>query len=114
MAKPIYTLAKVRDKSKYYRFNQDHGYRTNEGRHLKHQVETLIHKGKLQKFVRKLKSYKWQQRDEKNRELETGGKKASIGEIRMISRGLVAGGSSKSLKKACAKEVNNIHSWFPP
>ena len=32
----------------------------------------------------------------------------------MILGGLVAGGSSKSLKKAYAREVNNIHSWFPP
>ena len=32
----------------------------------------------------------------------------------MILGGLVAEGSSKSLKKAYAREVNNIHSWFPP
>ena len=43
-----------------------------------------------------------------------GGNKAPIGEIRMISRGLVTRGSSKSLKKAYAREVNSIHSQFPP
>ena len=43
-----------------------------------------------------------------------GGNKAPIGEIRMISRGLIVGGSSKSLKKAYAKEVNSVHSRFPP
>ena len=32
----------------------------------------------------------------------------------MISRGLVARRSFKSLKKAYAKEVNSVHSWFPP
>ena len=32
----------------------------------------------------------------------------------MISGGLVAGGSSKSLKKTYAREVNSVHSWFPP
>ena len=40
--KPISTLVERRDKNKYYRFHQDHGYHTNECRHLKDQVETLI------------------------------------------------------------------------
>ena len=47
--------------------------------------------------------YGRQQRDEKERELETGGNKAPIGEIRMIFGGLVVGGSSKSLKKTCKR-----------
>ena len=40
--KPISTPVERKDKSKYYRFHQDHGHRTNECRHLKDQVETLI------------------------------------------------------------------------
>ena len=36
--------------------------------------------------------------------------KASIGEIRKISGGLVMKGSFNSLKKAYAREVNSIHS----
>ena len=58
--------------------------------------------------------YGRQQRDEKERELEMGGNKAPLEEIRMIFGGLVAGGSSKSLKKTYAREVNIVHSWFPP
>ena len=50
------------------------------------------------------------QKDEKDKEQEMGGKKAPIGEIRMITRALVTVGSSKSLKKAYAREVNNVHS----
>ena len=50
------------------------------------------------------------QKDEKDKEQEMGGKKAPIGEIRMITRELVTVGSSKSLKKAYAREVNNVHS----
>ena len=42
------------------------------------------------------------------------GNKAPIGEIRMISRELVTGGSFKSLKKVYAREVNSVHMWFPP
>ena len=112
--RPIYAPSEARDKSKYCRFHQDHEHRTNKCKHLKYQVETLILQGKLQKFVRKSKPYRRQQRDEKDREPETGGKKTSIGEIRTILGGLVARGSSKSLKKAYAREVNSVHSQLPP
>ena len=47
--KPISTPVERRDKNKYCRFQQDHGYCTDECRHLKEQVETLIRQGKLQK-----------------------------------------------------------------
>ena len=53
--------------------------------------------GKLQKFIRIMEPYRRQQRNEKEREPETRGNKAPVGEIRMNSRGLVVGGSSKSL-----------------
>ena len=112
--RPIHAPAEVRDKSKYCKFHQDHRHHTKKCRHQKDQVETLIRQGKLQKFVRRMESYRRQQRDKKEREPQTGGNKAPIGEIRMISGGLVARGSSKSLKKAYAREVNSIHSWFPP
>ena len=45
--RPIHAPAEVRDKGKYYRFHQDHGHCTDECRHLKDQVETLIRQGKL-------------------------------------------------------------------
>ena len=40
--KPISTPAERRDKNKYCRFHLDHRHRTDECRHLKDQVETLI------------------------------------------------------------------------
>ena len=110
--KPIYAPIEVSDKNKYCRFHQDHRHHTNECKHLKDKVETLIRQGKLQKFVWKMEPYWRQQKDEKDREQETEGMKASIGEIRMISGGLVMKGSFNSLKKAYAREVNSIHSWF--
>ena len=58
-------------------------------RHLKDQVETLIRQGKLQKFVHKTEPYRCQQKDKKDREQERRGKKTLVGEIRMISGGLV-------------------------
>ena len=45
--KPISTPAERRDKNKYCRIHQDHGHCTDECRHLKDQVETLIRQGKL-------------------------------------------------------------------
>ena len=44
--RPIYAPVEVKDKSKYYRFHQDHRHRIDECRHLKDQVETLIRQGK--------------------------------------------------------------------
>ncbi|GAV58708.1 hypothetical protein CFOL_v3_02241, partial [Cephalotus follicularis] len=36
---------------KYYRYHHDHGHDTEECRHLKNQIEDLIHKGYLRKYV---------------------------------------------------------------
>ena len=41
--RPIHVLVEVRDKRKCCKSHQDHDHRTNEFRHLKDQVETLIH-----------------------------------------------------------------------
>ena len=46
----------VRDKKKYYRFHKDHDHYTEDYRDLKEQIEELIRKGKLQKFVKKRES----------------------------------------------------------
>ena len=61
-----------------------------------------------------MEPYKRQQRNEKENKPKARGNKAPIGEIRMILRGLVAGGSSKSPTKAYAREVNSVHSQFLP
>ncbi|GAV60051.1 LOW QUALITY PROTEIN: hypothetical protein CFOL_v3_03582, partial [Cephalotus follicularis] len=36
---------------KYYRYHRDHGHHTEECRHLKNQIEDLIRKGHLRKYV---------------------------------------------------------------
>ena len=43
----------MRDKKKYCRFHKDHGHYTEDYRDLKEQIEELIQKGKLQRFVKK-------------------------------------------------------------
>ncbi|XP_075648686.1 uncharacterized protein LOC142619444 [Castanea sativa] len=54
--KPLHSSPSVQDKRKYCRFHKDHGHYTEDCRDLKEQIEELIQKGKLQKFVKKGKS----------------------------------------------------------
>ena len=112
--KPISTLIERRDKNKYCRFHQDHGHHIDEYRHLKNQVETLIWQGKLQKYVKKTEPYRYQQKDDKEKNRESGNSKPPAGEIKTISGGLMIGETLKSLKKAHEREINNVHSPLPP
>ena len=50
---PLHSSPNVRDKKKYCRFHRDHGHLTEECRDLKEQIEELIQKGKLQRYVKK-------------------------------------------------------------
>ena len=43
----------IRNKNKYFRFHKDHGHYMEDCRDLKEQIEELIRKGKLQKYVKK-------------------------------------------------------------
>jgi len=51
--KPLSLSLKWRDLKKYCRFHKDHGHYTNEYQDLKEQIEELVQRGKLQKFVKK-------------------------------------------------------------
>ena len=51
--KPLSSSSRTRDLKKYCRFHKDHGHYTDECRDLKEQIEELIQRGKLQKFVKK-------------------------------------------------------------
>ena len=70
--KPISTSLERRDKSKYCRFHQDHRHSTDEYRHLKDQVETLIQQGKLQKYIKKIEPHKYQRKDNQQNSGDTG------------------------------------------
>ena len=50
--RPLHSLPHIRDKNKYCRFHKDHGYYTEDCRDLNEQIEELIQKGKLQKYVK--------------------------------------------------------------
>ena len=53
MAQTIALVAQCHDKRKYCHFHKDHGHYKEDCRDLKEQIEELIRKGKLQKYVKK-------------------------------------------------------------
>ena len=65
--------------------------------------------GRLQKYIRKTEPYKYQWKDDQDRTLEVRDSKSLAGEIKAISRGLMASETLKSLKKAQRREIKNVH-----
>ena len=51
----------ARSKKKYCHFHRDYGHYTDKCKDLKEQIEELIKKGKLQKFVKKDTSRRYKQ-----------------------------------------------------
>ena len=51
--RPLHSSHNARNKNKYCRFHKDHGHYTEDCWDLKEQIEELIRKGKLQKYVKK-------------------------------------------------------------
>ena len=51
--RPLHSSPNVRDKRKYCRFHKDHEHYAKDCKDLKKQIEELIRKGKLQKFIKK-------------------------------------------------------------
>ena len=49
----IQTPIERRDKRKYYRFHRDYGHNTNECQTLKDEIETLIRRGYLSRYMAK-------------------------------------------------------------
>ncbi|XP_050256941.1 uncharacterized protein LOC126702314 [Quercus robur] len=109
-----------RDKKKYCQFHKDHGHYTKDCWDLKEQIEELIQKGKLQKYVKKGESSRFKDDDKNQRGFSPKDKdhtsqqpQTVIGEIRTIMGGPFTGGSFRSLKKACQRQVNSVHTTPP-
>ncbi|XP_030968728.1 uncharacterized protein LOC115989201 [Quercus lobata] len=114
--RPLHSSPNVRDKNKYCRFHKDHGHNTEDCRDLKEQIEELIRKGKLQKYVKKGKYSKFRDDNKIQHESFSWDDDSPsqpphkvIGEINTIAGGPFLGGSFKSLKKAYQRQVNSIH-----
>ena len=118
--RPLHSSPNVRDKNKYCRFHKDHGHNTEDCRDLKEQIEKLIRKGKLQKYVKNGEYSKFRDSNKsQNGTSSKSGDRSSqppqdvIGEIKTIAGGPFSGGSFKSLKKAYQRQVNSVHT-IPP
>ena len=118
--RPLHSSPNIRDKNKYYRFHKDHGHYMEDCRDLKEQIEELIKKGKLQKYVKKGKysNFKGGSKSQCEFNSRTNDRPHQppqdiIGEIKTIAGGLLTRGSFRSLKKACQRQVNSVH-MIPP
>ncbi|XP_050259739.1 uncharacterized protein LOC126704771 [Quercus robur] len=106
--------------NKYCRFHRDHGHNTEDCRDLREQIEELIRKGKLQKYVKKGEYSKF--RDDNRTQHESFTRdddhtsqppRKVIGEINTITGGPSSGGSFRSLRKAYHRQVNSVHTMPP-
>jgi hypothetical protein len=101
-----------RSKDLYCRFHCDHGHTTENCYALKQQIEALIRQRKLGKFVRRDNQEAHQEprppRQEENNDRQEDRPQDFIGEMRSIVGGLASGGTSRSSKKAYARQAHNI------
>ena len=114
--RPLHSSPNVRDKNKYCRFHKDHGHYTEDCWDLKEQIEELIQKGKLQKYVKKGEYSKFRNGNKSKHESSSKGDDRPnqppqdvVREIKTITGGPFTGGSFRSLKKACQRQVNSVH-----
>ena len=61
-----------------------------------------------------MEPYRYQRKDDKDRDREVGDNKPPVREIKKISRGFMASRTLKSLKNAHEREINNVHSRLLP
>ena len=117
--RPLHSSPNVCDKE-YCRFHKNHDHYTEDCRDLKEQIEELIRKGKLQRFVKKGEpsrsrdDHKNQHKASPRDEDHTFQRPPSmVREIKTITGGPSTSGLFKSLKKACQRQINNVH-IIPP
>ena len=118
--RPLHSSPHIRDKSKYRRFHKDHGHYTKDYRDLKEQIEELIRKGKLHKYVKKGEHSSFKMSNKNQSEFAPRGNDRPhqppqdvIREIQTILGGSLTGGSFRSLKMATQRQVNSVH-MIPP
>ncbi|GAV71536.1 hypothetical protein CFOL_v3_15028 [Cephalotus follicularis] len=101
-----------RDTEKYCRYHHDHGHDTDECRQLKNQIEDLIRKGHLRKYVdRDAPQGRREQREEAPRQQEEQ-QQQPRGVIHTISGGVASSGDHKNARKAYGRQslaVQQIH-----
>ena len=102
----------TRDNTKYCEFHRDYGHRTDNCRQLKREIEYLIRRGYLRRFI-PLESQA-QNQDQNQTPTQqpqpwqtTTQHQQSLGEIQVISGGFVGGGESNSARKAHLRSIRS-------
>ena len=94
-----------RDMTKYCDFHRDHGHWTNDCIQLKKEIEFLIRRGHISRYVA-LEDQNWPPLPPP-RQPAPAQHQQPLGEINVISRGFTGGGESNSARKA------HLHSFRP-
>ncbi|GAV56812.1 hypothetical protein CFOL_v3_00354, partial [Cephalotus follicularis] len=91
---------------KYCRYHRDHGHDTEECRQLKNQIEDLIRKGHLRKYVDRdaPQGRREQRREEAPRQQEEQQQQQPRGVIHTISGGVASGGDHSNARKAYGRQ----------
>ncbi|GAV80114.1 hypothetical protein CFOL_v3_23576, partial [Cephalotus follicularis] len=91
---------------KYCRYHRDHGHDTEECRQLKNQIEDLIRKGHLRKYVDRdaPQGRREQRREEAPRQQEEQQPQQPRGVIHTISGGVASGGDHSNARKAYGRQ----------
>ena len=93
-----------RDNTKYCEFHRDHGHRTNDCIQLRKEIEYLIRKGYLHRYIAS------EGQDQAQPPLPPQSAtlhQQPLGEIHVISRGFAGGGESSSARKAHLRSIRS-------
>nr|XP_023902566.1 uncharacterized protein LOC112014409 [Quercus suber] len=91
--------------------------RREDCRDLKEQIEELIQKGKLQRYVKRAEATRYSKKDQhggfQRSENQPPRPKTARGEIKTITEGPSTRGSFRSLKKSYQRQINSVHNMPP-
>ena len=103
----------TRDNSKYCEFHRDYGNRTDDCIQLKREIEYLIRRGYLRRFIspeiqpqNQAQNQALAQQPPPTRQITTQHQQP-LGEIHVISRGFAGGGESSSARKAHLRSIRS-------
>ena len=94
-----------RDNTKYCEFHRDHGHRTDDCIQLRKEIEYLIWRGYLRRFVTSEGQDQTQQPPPPHQ--TTTQHQQPLGEIHVISGGFAGGGESSSARKAHLRSIRS-------
>ena len=100
----------TRDNTRYCEFHRDYGHRTDDCIQLKKEIEYLIRRGYLRRFIAPENQAQNQapakQPPQPSRQTTTQHQQP-LGEIHVISRGFAGGGESSSTRKAHLRSIRS-------